>query len=192
MESKPLGQAEWIKFTALFFNAEEKADQSFDQTTDRYNKLAALTKQVKQRPTAFLGSNFSGGWYVAGADSFIAQYLKDAGADYMWKDRPGRGSLPMSFEKVFDRAIKGEYWLNGNQKWQSISDITKADPRYQKLAAFQTKKVFNNNARVNPKGGNDYWENGTIKPDEVLADLVKIFHPQLLPNHKFVYYQQLR
>jgi iron complex transport system substrate-binding protein len=192
MESKPLGQAEWIKFTALFFNAEAKADREFDQTSDRYHKLAALAKDVKQRPTVFMGSNFSGGWYVAGGDSFAAQYLKDAGADYVWKDRPGRGSLPMSFEKVFDRSIKGQYWLNGSQKWRSISDIAQADPRYQKLAAFQSKKVFNNNARVNSKGGNDYWENGTIKPDEVLADLMKIFHPQLLPNHKFVYYQQLR
>jgi iron complex transport system substrate-binding protein len=30
-----------------------------------------------------------------------------------------------------------------------------------------------------------------IKPDVILADLVKIFHPGLLPDHEFYYYQKI-
>ena len=40
-------------------------------------------------------------------------------------------------------------------------------------------------------GGNDYWESGAVSPHLILADLVKIFHPQLLPDHELVYYQKL-
>ena len=51
--------------------------------------------------------------------------------------------------------------------------------------------VYNNNARLNENGGNDYWEGGISNPNLVLADLIKIFHPELLPNHKLFFYQKL-
>ena len=49
----------------------------------------------------------------------------------------------------------------------------------------------NNNARVNVDGGNDYWEGGISNPDIVLADLIKILHPELLPEHQLFYYRKL-
>jgi len=52
--------------------------------------------------------------------------------------------------------------------------------------------VFNSTKRVNPNGGNDIWERGINHPDEVLADLIKIFHPELLPDHEFIYYEKLK
>ena len=39
-----------------------------------------------------------------------------------------------------------------------------------------------------PTGGNDYWSRSVSRPDLVLADLVKIFHPGLLPAHVFEWY----
>ncbi|BAL99694.1 MAG: hypothetical protein KatS3mg049_2263 [Caldilinea sp.] len=51
--------------------------------------------------------------------------------------------------------------------------------------------MYNNNARLNEYGGNDYWEGGLANPDVVLADLIKIFHPELLPDHELVYYRKL-
>jgi iron complex transport system substrate-binding protein len=52
--------------------------------------------------------------------------------------------------------------------------------------------VFNNDARSSLAGGNDYWESGTVRPDLVLADLIEVFHPDLLTDHSFVYYRQLK
>ena len=37
----------------------------------------------------------------------------------------------------------------------------------------------------------DYWEAGISNPDVVLSDLIKIFHPELLPNHQLFFYQKL-
>ncbi len=42
--------------------------------------------------------------------------------------------------------------------------------------------------RVTPAGANDYWSRSVTHPDLVLADLVKIFHPQLAPDHTFEWY----
>ena len=45
---------------------------------------------------------------------------------------------------------------------------------------------------ANANGGNDYYESAVAQPDAVLADLIAIFHPALLPDHEFVYYQRLQ
>jgi iron complex transport system substrate-binding protein len=53
-------------------------------------------------------------------------------------------------------------------------------------------QVFNNDAQSNPAGGNDNWESGTVRPDLILADLIGVFHPDLLRDHQLVYYRQLK
>ena len=60
------------------------------------------------------------------------------------------------------------------------------------LNVLKKGQVYNNNARINSAGGNDYWESGTVRPDLVLADLIEVFHPDLLTDHRFVYYRQLK
>ncbi|KAA4018555.1 iron ABC transporter substrate-binding protein, partial [Bacteroides ovatus] len=52
-------------------------------------------------------------------------------------------------------------------------------------------EVYNNNARTNTAGGNDYYESAVVNPDIVLRDLVKIFHPELV-QEECVYYKQLK
>jgi iron complex transport system substrate-binding protein len=192
MESTPLGQAEWIKFTALFFNQEKVVNQQFTSMSDRYQKIATIAQNAKIKPTVITGFSNSGTWYQPGGNSYVARLLKDAGATYLGADNRDRGSLPMSFEAVYDRALKAQVWLNGSQTWKQLQDIVQADSRYTQIPAFQARQVFNNNARLNQFGGNDYWQSGVIQPDVVLADLVKVLHPELLPDHTLIYYQPLK
>ena len=56
---------------------------------------------------------------------------------------------------------------------------------------FKNGEVYNNNARTNTAGGNDYYESAVVNPDIVLRDLVKIFHPELV-QEECVYYKQLK
>jgi iron complex transport system substrate-binding protein len=191
LDSSPLGRAEWLKFIALFFNQEAQAETRFAETAARYEDLAALVAQVSDRPTVFTDTVYQGVWYMPGGESYFARYLADAGAAYLWADEPGSGSMPLSFEVVFDRAQAAEFWLNLGYI-NSLADLLAADARYADFAAFQAGNVWNNNVRVNANGGNDYYESGSANPELVLADLVKIFHPELLPEHELVYYQQLR
>ena len=76
-------------------------------------------------------------------------------------------------------------------KLEKKEDILNEDRRYELLKATQTNQVFIANARLNPEGGNDFWESGIMNPDIILADLIKIFHPELLPEHQLHYYRQL-
>ncbi len=192
LENSPLGRAEWIKFIALFYNREAAAETIFSDIATQYNDLAALAASVQDKPTVFVNSPWQGTWYMAGGKGFIAHLLADAGADYLWADDDNTGSLFLDFEAVFDRAADADYWVNANGYWSSLDDALAADERFAEFAAFQNGTVWTYNKRVNAFGGNDFFEGGVANPQLVLADLIAIFHPDLLPDHEFVYYQQLR
>lgn len=190
METSPLGRAEWLKFTALFFDREGIAEKEFSEIANKYQDIAAKVQSIKKRPTVFTGFNFKGTWYTPGCKSYVARYLADAGADYLCAENSS-GSTPLSFEDVFERAATADYWLNVSQSWQNLKDVVTEDSRYGDFQAVKKGNVYNNNLRLNENGGNDYWETGISNPDLVLADLIKILHPEVLPNHKLFFYQKL-
>lgn len=190
LEQHPLARAEWVKFLALFYNKEKMASQKFQEIEAKYKEIKQQVTQVTQRPTVFGGIPYKGAWYVARGESYLAQFIKDAGADYLWKDTQGTGSMPLDFETVFAKAHASNYWLNVGQA-QSLPGLLSKDERFAKFAAFQKGKIYNNNRQLNKNGGNDYWTTGLVNPHLILADLVKIFHPDLLPQHQLVYYKKL-
>src|SRR5699024_12713751 len=66
------------------------------------------------------------------------------------------------------------------------------DPRFKEFRPFITGEIYNNNKRKRRSGGNDYWESGAVHPERMLADLIKIFHPQVLPDYQLYYYQKVQ
>ncbi len=191
MESHPLGRAEWIKFFALFFNKGAEAEHLFNALESRYLRLASLARKVKKRPTVITNTPFSGHWYVAGGNSFVARFIQDAGGDYIWQDIQRSGSIPMDIELVYNRGLRAEFWLNTGV-WTSLTQARSTAPRLTDFASLRAGKLFNNNRRVNAAGGNDFWESGIMRPDVILADIIRILHPNLLPHHKLYYYRQLK
>ncbi len=74
---------------------------------------------------------------------------------------------------------------------ENLKDVLASDDRYQTFTAVKSGKLFTPTARLSETGGNDYWESGMASPDVILADLVKIFHPELMTDHQLVYCRQL-
>lgn len=190
METSPLGRAEWIKFNAMFFNREAEANAYFDDAAGRYNELVALAAGAADRPTVLVNAMFSGTWYAAGGDSYIARLIADAGGDYLWSDDDSGGALSLSFEAVLERAQDADIWLNPNF-WLSLDEGAAEDERYAEFAAFQNGRVYNNNQRIGELGANDYAEGGVVHPERVLEDLIAILHPELLPEHELFYFRHL-
>ncbi len=192
METSPLGRTEWMKVTGLFFNQEAAAERVFSGIATRYNEMAALAAGVAARPTVLVGIARRESWRVPGGNSYFAQYIADAGGNYLWQEDESTGSVPLAMEVVFEVASGADVWLPNTGAWSSADDILAADERYADLAAVERGSVFNNNAKVNEWGGNDYWETGVANPDLVLADLIRIFHPELLPEHEPIWFHKLQ
>ncbi|HPT23380.1 MAG TPA: ABC transporter substrate-binding protein [Anaerolineaceae bacterium] len=190
LENSPLGRAEWGKFIAAFYNEEERAAEQFSEVVARYNALKELAATAATKPTVFVNTDYQGTWYMPGNESYVAELLRDSGANYLFTDLPSANAAPLAFEEVYDRALNADYWLNVGFP-ADLAGLVAMDERYADFKAFQAGGVFNFNARVNGNGGVDYYESGVAHPDLVLSDLVKIFHPELLPDYTLYYYKQL-
>ncbi len=191
MEQHPLARTEWLKFVAAFYNKEAEADALFDEIADRYESLVALAKGAETRPSVFTSAPFSGVWHVAGGRSYMATALRHAGADYLWSENESEGGISLDVEVILQRAGDADYWLNPSH-YDSVRALLAADERFVGFRALREGRVYNNTLRVNKNGGNDIFERGVSHPEEVLADLIKIFHPELLPEHEFVFYENLK
>lgn len=190
LENTSLARAEWIKFVAAFFDKEKEANHVFTDLVNNYNRLKELAKTAKTKPSVFTDALFGGKWFKPGGASYASGIINDAGADYLWKDNPATGSLKLDFEQVYEKAHDADFWINVHY-WNKLSEIPKADPRYTKFKVYHTKNIYNNNLSVNEFGGNEIWESGIINCDLILADLIKIFHPELLPDYQLRYYKKL-
>ncbi|MDD2799668.1 MAG: ABC transporter substrate-binding protein [Bacteroidales bacterium] len=186
MENSPLGRAEWIKFEAAFTGKDSLAEQIFTKIESKYNALVNIAAKAKTKPTVFTEMKYGQVWYVPGGKSYMAEFLKDAGANYLWKELPQSGSVPLSFESVYEKAENADFWLIKYNN--ATSDLTYNDLRndyelYENFKAFRQKRIYTiNTAKVR------YYDEGPMQPDVILEDLVSIFHPELLRNHTSTYY----
>lgn len=190
-ETTPLGQAEWIKFVGLLLGDEAGANRKFAAIENRYNQLKSLAAEgkVKKRPVVFSGEMRGGNWYAVGGKSFLAQLFKDAGADYFLKEDTRSGGVTLDFETVYNRADEADYWriVNSYPGQFTYDALLDQDPRYADFRAFREKAVIYCNMKQTP-----FYESMPTEPEVVLADLLAIFHPDLLPGHTPVYYAPLQ
>lgn len=190
LEDHPLGKLEWIRFLAALYQEDQMADSIFRRIEQEYLAIRETASAVYPKPRVMTGLPWKGSWYIPGGTSFAAAFIRDAGASFIWEDAPYREALPLSMEAVFSKAASADVWINCGSAL-SISEIEDTDARLAQFEPFQTGQVYNNTARLNPSGGNDIWESGVMNPHIILADLVKIFHPELLHEHELVYYEKL-
>ena len=189
-ELHPLGMAEWVKLVALLLDEPAAGDAYFQQVANRYISLTVKAGMLSSLPTVFTGLPYRGEWTVSGGQSFAAQYIRDAGGNYIWADNALTGNFPVSLEEVLLKAADATIWVNPGGA-SGIQDIIREDERLKHLSAVQTGRVANNNKRLNQAGGNDYWESAVVHPDDVLYDLMQIFHPQHFGDTAMIYYQWL-
>ena len=190
-EQDPIARAQWAVFIAAFFNKEEKALDRINALAKAYTTLKNLAAGPAVRPKVLVNGPFRGIWTVSGGQSFMARLIQDAGGDYLWADNRDTGGLNLSIEAVFERAMRADIWLNPVYGAHRIADIRALDPRFAALPVLQKGQIWTNELRMSPGGGNDYFESAVMNPNLVLADLIAIFHPELLPDHKFIYYKKL-
>ena len=191
LEQDPLGRAEWGKFIAAFFDKEAEAARLFDEAVARYEEAKTVASLLATRFSVFTNTAYEGTWYMPGGESYIANLLADAGADYVFKDIEGSGAQPLDFEVVLERAKDADYWINVGAI-TDLSALAAMDARYADFKAFQEGKVYTYSKRVSDLGAVDYFESGAASPDVILMDLIKAFHPSALPEHEFFYYQPLQ
>ena len=189
MEASPLARAEWMRFYGRLFGCADSADSLFREVERAYETLCQKVRTHNApRPTVFCDLPLSGTWYEPGGQSTMGQYLADAGADYLWSDRAESGSLPLDFEAVYARAARADFWLvkYGSAATLTYDSMLRDDSRFRRFRAWQKRRIWSCNSLKVP-----FYEETPFFPHLLLGELIRIFHPGLLPDAPNRYYLPL-
>lgn len=191
LEESPLGKAEWLVALAEVAGKRTEGEKVFAHIPVRYNALKKrVTDAAIDAPSVMLNTPYGDNWFMPSTESYVARLIKDAGGDYIYKKNTGNASAPIDLEEAYLLASQVDMWLHVGMA-NTLDELRAACPKFTDTRCFRNGYVYNNNARTNAAGGNDYYESAVVNPDLVLRDLVKIFHPELVAED-FVYYKQLK
>mgnify|MGYP005879100317 FL=1 len=190
LEESPLGKAEWMVVLSELTDNRKKGIEIFREIPERYYALKALTDSVKQRPTVMFNTPWNDSWVMPSTQSYMARLIADAGADYIYKENNSNSSTPIGLETAYGLIQKADYWINVGSV-NTLDELKSVNPKFADAKAVHEKRVYNNNLRSTPAGGNDYWESAVVRPDVVLRDLIHIFHPELVSDSLY-YYRHLQ
>ena len=191
LETSPLGRAEWIKFFGALLNKRAQADSIFQYIETAYMELQEIAERTEEKPSVLSGVVYGDTWFLPGGRNWSAAFFKNAGGEYIWEGDTTSGWLELAFEAVYEKAYSADYWI-GTSTLNSRDEMIGQDARYGSFEAFENDQVFSYNKRLGAGGGYDFFESGYSRPDLVLADLIKILHPELLPEYETVYFQKLK
>lgn len=200
LEQDPLGRAEWIVALAEIAGCREKGEEVFGKIRDRYNALKACVPDTVRRPEVMLNAPYGDVWYMASPESAMAAMIRDAGAEYVYGGKGSGKTETVDMEEAFILASGADFWLDTGS-FSSIGELTGACPAFSGIRCIREGKVFNCDRRINGRGGNDFWETGQTRPDLVLEDMIRIFHPEiaddpansgLFGRDTLIYYRQMK
>ena len=191
VEQTPLGKAEWIKFFAPFFQKEKEADRIFSEIETAYTEAKRLAQQATKKPTVLTGGLYKDVWYVAGGKSWMAKFLADANANYIWSETENTGSIGLSLEAVLEKGQQADFWFNPSSH-TTYEEVKLANAHYQQFKAFSEKNIYSNAIEKGAKGGLIFYELAPQRPDLVLKDFIRILHPDLLPDYEPYFFKPLR
>ncbi len=189
LESTPLGRAEWIIAMASLFNREQAAAVNFDSVVSRYQNLKKLVANITYKPTLFTGHLYQGIWNASQGKNYMACFFKDAGANYMYANTQGTGTLNLDFETVFHKNSNSDFWvmLLNIPTDITYASIAELDEHYQLFKAFKNKKIVATNA-----ANSLFFEEGEQMPDVILADFIHAFHPDVLPHYQPRFFHHIK
>jgi len=189
LEEDPLGKAEWMVAVAETVGRRTEAEKAFAAIPELYNALKKqVAETVSDPPSVMLNTPYGDSWFMPSTRSYAARLVADAGGHYICERNDTNRSLPIDLEEAALMTAAADIWINAQAA--SLDELRQRFPKFADVRSVRSGRVWNCDRRTNSAGGNDYWESGVVRPDLVLRDLVKIFHPGLVDEEP-VYYRKL-
>ncbi len=187
MEYTPLGRAEWIKFYGELVGKAELADSIYRKVVDGYNSVkATVASKNLKRPMILTENVISGIWNVPGGQSYMAQFIKDAGGDYPWANDQNTGSLTLDFNQVLAVAQKADYWLLKSPNINTLADLKGAYSLNDRFEAYKKGNVY-----VCDTNTSHFFDRFPFHPEVLLQEYFKIFHPEVETGYELQFFRRI-
>jgi len=186
LEPHPLGRAEWIVAIGWLLGKSKESANVFKGISKEYLAIAKQAAEADQekksttgsnrskvRPTVMMNIPYNGQWFVPQGQSYMSQFILDAGGMPITLQPEGSGSNMVGLEKALQAMKLADIWIN-TDNCNTRKCLTEMEPRVMNVKALQGNRVFNFNKKLNSNGSNSYWDLGCVFPNLVLRDLYKI------------------
>jgi iron complex transport system substrate-binding protein len=186
LEPHPLGRAEWIVAMGWLLGKSKESANLFQGISKEYLTIAKQASEPehekkpttgsnisKVRPTVMMNIPYNGQWFVPQGQSYMSQFILDAGGMPITLQPEGSGSNMVGLEKALQAMKLSDIWIN-TDNCNTRKCLTEMEPRVMNIKAMQGNRVFNFNKKLNSNGSNSYWDLGCIFPNLVLRDLYNI------------------
>lgn len=151
-------------------------------------------------------------WFIPGQESYLTTLFKDAGGEILGAKAGSSVSGQISVETAYSLSKEADLWMNVG--WcQTLEQLLSVNPLFEDFlrniqrnasaigysgtkgcatnpSDTSASVVWNDNNRLNPKGGNDFWESGVVHPDLLLRDLIGIFRGEY--GYATIYYKSIK
>jgi iron complex transport system substrate-binding protein len=187
MEFTPLGRAEWIKFYGELLGKRDVADKIYNKVVADYNKVKEMVSSKNlSKPIVLTENVISGIWNVPGGQSYMAQFIKDAGGNYPWADDKNTGSLTLDFNQVLVKAQNADIWLLKSPAIRTLADLKSSYSLNEKIKAFQTGNVY-----VCDTNTTHFFDRFPFHPEVLLMEYFKIFHPDQDIDYQLQFFKKI-
>ena len=192
METSPLGRAEWMKFYGLLYGKAEEADSLFNKVETAYNELKESVERLtvsEDSPRVICDLITGSTWYVPGGNSTSGRLIADAGGNYIFRNRSESGSLALAPETVFDESQDADVWFmkyTNAAADMTYQELAKESPLYAQMKAFKEQHVYGCNLSYV-----HFYNDLPFHPERHLKDMIRMFHPDLLPDYQLKYYKPI-
>lgn len=174
-----MGRVDWVLLVGLLTGREREAEAFVTEVT---SEVARLKKLAATQPR----SSMLWAWYMSGGDRWSvtqrnsdAALIRDANTEVVMgqADDPRLDAFSrLSTEQLLQGGTAADCWMIRDPL---SSAFTKRDI-LQRFKAYRDGCVFWEPGKKNPKSDSwEIWEMGTIRPDWMLDDIIKMAHPAL-------------
>lgn len=174
-----MGRVDWVRLVGMLTGKEREADAFVAEVTREVGRLKRLSAAQPKRSLLWA-------WYLSGGDRWSvtqrnadAALIRDANLELVMggADDPRLDSFSrLSTEQLLQGGTEADCWMIRDPL---SSPFGKKDV-LARFKAYREGCVFWQPGAKNPKSDSwEVWEMGAIRPDWLLADIIKIGHPDL-------------
>jgi len=174
-----MGRVDWVRLVGMLLGREREADAFVARVEAEIARLKARAATQPKRSLLWA-------WYMSGGDRWSvtqrnadAALIRDANAEVVLgaPDDPRLDTFSrLSTEQLLERGSGADCWMIRDP----LSSIYDNRAVLHRFKAYRDRCVFWQPGRKNPNADAwEVWEMGLIRPDWMLADIIKMVHPPL-------------
>jgi iron complex transport system substrate-binding protein len=118
--------------------------------------------------------------------------IHDAGGRYVWTTDSLRSLDLADIEQIYELSAAADYWIGNASAARTRAALVDEEPRLQHFGPVLQNGVYYNDKGRTASGGYPLANDSVARPDVLLADLIRILHPELAEGHELTYHYRVQ